>query len=223
VTKFAGVFGLPPDPSPVFAKLDFGGLFALPVPTLLIVLFSFFIVAFFDTAGTLMGIAHQAGMLDKDGKLPRLGKALIADSSAMTLGAVFGTSTTTSYIESAAGIKAGGRTGMTASVVGILFLLALFFAPLASAIPPYATAPAILFVACMMASPLAEIDWKDPTEYAPAVVTALGMPLTYSIATGIGLGLITFIAVKALSGRFSHLSPAILLIGAVFVLHFALG
>jgi AGZA family xanthine/uracil permease-like MFS transporter len=93
---------------------------------------------------------------------------------------------------------------MTASVVGILFLLALFFAPLASAIPPYATAPAILFVACMMASPLAEIDWKDPTEYAPAVVTALGMPLTYSIATGIGLGLITFIAVKALSGRFSH-------------------
>ena len=103
------------------------------------------------------------------------------------------------------------------------FLLALFFAPLASAIPPYATAPAILFVACMMASPLAEIDWQDPTEYAPAVVTALGMPLTYSIATGIGLGLIAYIAVKLLSGRLSQLSPAVLLIGAVFVLHFAVG
>jgi AGZA family xanthine/uracil permease-like MFS transporter len=167
--------------------------------------------------------AEGISMLDKDGKLPRLGRALIADRSAMTLGAVFGTSTTTSYIESAAGIKAGGRTGMTAAVVGVFFLLALFFAPLASAIPPYGTAPAILFVACMMASPLAEIDWKDPTEYAPAVVTALGMPLTYSIATGIGLGLITYIAVKALSGRFSHLSPAVLLIGAVFVPHFALG
>jgi adenine/guanine/hypoxanthine permease len=223
ITKFAGVFGLPPDPSPVFAKLDFGGLFKLSIPTLLIVLFSFFIVAFFDTAGTLVGVAHQAGMLDEDGKLPRLRRALMADSSAMALGAVFGTSTTTSYIESAAGIKAGGRTGMTAAVVGVFFLLALFFAPLASAIPPYATAPAILFVACMMASPLAEIDWQDPTEYAPAVVTALGMPLTYSIATGIGLGLIAYIAVKLLSGRLSQLSPAVLLIGAVFVLHFALG
>ncbi len=136
ITAFAGIFGLPPDPSPVFAKLDFGALFALPVPTLLIVLFSFFIVAFFDTAGTLVGVAHQAGMLDEGGKLPRLGRALIADSSAMALGAVFGTSTTTSYIESAAGIKAGGRTGMTAAVVGIFFLLALLFAPLASAIPP---------------------------------------------------------------------------------------
>jgi AGZA family xanthine/uracil permease-like MFS transporter len=223
VAKFSGVFGLPPDPSPVFAKLDFAGLFALPVATLLIVLFSFFIVAFFDTAGTLVGIAHRAGMLDKDGRLPRLSRALLADSSAMSLGAVFGTSTTTSYIESAAGIKAGGRTGLTAAVVGVLFLLALFFAPLAQSIPPFATAPAILFVACMMAAPLAEIDWNDPTEYAPAVVTALGMPLTYSIATGIGLGLVTYIAVKLLSGRLGQLSPAILLIGAVFVLHFALG
>lgn len=223
ITKFAGVFGLPPDPSPVFAKLDFAGLFKLSVPTLLIVLFSFFIVAFFDTAGTLVGVAHQAGMLDKEGKLPRLGRALVADSSAMALGAVFGTSTTTSYIESAAGIKAGGRTGLVAAAVGALFLLALFFAPLAGAIPPYATAPAILFVACMMAAPLAAIEWKDPTEYAPAVVTALGMPLTYSIATGIGLGLITYIAVKLLSGRLAQLSPAVLLIGAVFVLHFALG
>src|SRR5262249_43881764 len=164
-----------------------------------------------------------AGMLDKEGKLPRLRRALLADSSAMAVGAVFGTSTTTSYIESAAGIKAGGRTGMTAAVVGILFLLALFFAPLTSAIPPCATPPALLLVACMMASPLAEIDWHDATEYAPAVVTAIGMPLTYSIATGIGLCLITYIAVKLLSGRFSQLSPAVLLIGAVFVLHFVVG
>lgn len=223
ITRFAGVFGAPPDPWPVFAKLDFAGLFALPAATLVIVLFSFFIVAFFDTAGTLVGVAHQAGLLDKDGRLPRLRRALVADSSAMALGAVFGTSTTTSYIESAAGIKAGGRTGLTAVVVGILFLLLLFFAPLAASIPPYATAPAILFVACMMAAPLAEIDWQDPTEYAPAVVTALGMPLTYSIATGIGLGLITYVAVKLLSGRFGQVSPAVVLIGAVFVLHFALG
>ncbi|MCW5774012.1 MAG: NCS2 family permease, partial [Rhodospirillaceae bacterium] len=221
LTHFAGVFGLPPDPSPVFAKLDFAGLFALPATTLVIVLFSFFIVAFFDTAGTLVSTAHQAGMLGPDGRLPRLRRALLADSSAMALGAVVGTSTTTAYIESAAGIKAGGRTGLTAAAVGVFFLLALVFAPLAGSIPPYATAPAILFVACMMAAPLAELDWTDPTEYAPAVVTVIGMPLTYSIATGIGLGIITYIFVKFLSGRFSQLNPAVLLIGAVFVLHFA--
>ncbi|MFL6947025.1 MAG: solute carrier family 23 protein, partial [Xanthobacteraceae bacterium] len=142
----------------------------------------------FDNAGTLIGVTHRAGLLDANGNLPRMKEALIADSFAAMFGSVIGTSTTTSYIESASGVAAGGRTGLTAVTVAVLFLLALFFAPLAGMIPAYASAAALLFVACVMARGLAEIDWEDLTEYAPAVVTAVTMPLTYSIATGIGLG-----------------------------------
>ena len=145
----------------------------------------------------------------------------MADSSASVLGAAIGTSTTTSYIESASGIKAGGRTGLTAVVVALLFLLTLFFAPLAGTVPAFATAPALLFVACLMTRGLAEIDWEDVTEYAPAVLTALSMPLTFSIAHGIGLGFIAYAAVKILTGRISDCSVAVLVIAAAFVLKFA--
>ena len=161
------------------------------------------------------------GMLDKDGRLPRLNRALIADSAATSVGAALGTSTTTSYIESAAGIKAGGRTGLTAVVVGVLFLLTLFFAPLAQSVPAFATAPALLFVACMMARGLTDVDWEDVTEYAPAVVTALAMPLTFSIAHGIGFGLITYAAIKLLSGRFGDIHPAVAILAVLFVIKFA--
>ncbi|MBT5415880.1 MAG: NCS2 family permease, partial [Rhodospirillaceae bacterium] len=161
--------------------------------------------------------------LDADGKLPRLRKALIADSTATMVGAALGTSPVTSYIESAAGVKAGGRTGLTAVVVGILFLLALLFAPIAGAIPAYATAPAILFVACIMARGMADVDWDETTDAVPAVVTALAMPFTFSIATGIGLGFITYVAVKVLSGRFSEVSPAMYVVAAIFVAYFWIG
>lgn len=215
------VIDMPPSIAPTLFALDFGGLFQLGAATLLIIVLSFLLVDLFDTAGTLIGVAHQANMLDENGNLPRLGPALIADSSATVVGALVGTSSTTSYIESASGVRAGGRTGLTAVSAACLFLLALFFAPVATSIPAFATAPAIVFVACMMARGLAEIDWDDVTEYAPGVVTALSMPLTFSIATGIGLGFISYVGIKVVCGRFSDISSAMWLIAAVFLVYFA--
>ena len=214
------VVAAPPSLAPTFLALDLGGLFEIGAATLLILVFSFLLVDLFDTAGTLIGLAHQANLLDEDGNLPRLGKALIADSSATVAGSLLGTSTTTSYIESAAGIKAGGRTGLTAVVAALLFVLCLLIAPLATSIPGYATAPAILFVACIMARAIAEIDWEDVTEYVPAVVTVLAMPLTFSIATGIGLGFITFAAVKLFSGRFREVRAGVWVVVAAFLIYF---
>jgi AGZA family xanthine/uracil permease-like MFS transporter len=216
-SEFQGVADLPPDPTTVLFQLDIAG--ALEVGLITIV-FTFLMVDLFDTAGTLIGVSHRAGLLDEQGRLPRIGRALLADSTATVFGAAVGTSTTTSYIESAAGIKAGGRTGLTAVTVGALFLLALFLAPLALSVPGYATAPALLYVACLMARGMAEMDWEDVTEYAPGVVTVLAMPLTYSIAHGIGLGFIVYAAGKILSGRFSQLHPVVLLIAALFVVKF---
>ena len=146
---------------------------------------------------------------------------MISDSFAAMFGSLLGTSTTTSYIESASGVSAGGRTGLTAVFVALLFLLALFFAPLAGMVPAYASAAALLFVATLMARGLAEIDWDDVTEYAPAVVTAVAMPLTYSIATGIGLGFLTYALVKIVSGRFTEASPAVIGLAVIFALKFA--
>ena len=215
--NFGGIASAPPSLAPTLLELDLASALELG---LISVVFAFLFVDLFDTSGTLIGVAHRAGLLDENGKLPRLRSALLADSLATVAGAALGTSTTTSYIESAAGIRAGGKTGLTAVVVAILFLGCLFFAPLAGSIPAYATAPALLFVACMMARGLSEIDWEDVTEYAPAVVTALAMPLTFSIATGIGMGIITYAAIKLLSGRMSDASPAILVLAVAFVLNF---
>lgn len=218
VSPFQGVIGTPPDPTPTLLQLDLAGAFQIG---LISVVFTFLFVDLFDTAGTLMGVAHRAGLLDAQGRLPRLRKALLADSTASVAGSLLGTSTTTSYIESAAGIKAGGRTGLTAVVVAILFLLCLFFAPLAQTIPNYATAPALLFVACLMARGLAEVNWEDATVYAPAVITALAMPFTFSIADGIGIGFIAFAGIKILSGRWSECPAAVLVIAGLFALKFA--
>jgi adenine/guanine/hypoxanthine permease len=176
----------------------------------------------FDNAGTLIGVAHRAGLLDADGNLPRMKQALLADSFAAMFGAVIGTSTTTSYIESAAGVSAGGRTGLTAVFVALFFLLALFFAPLAGMIPAYASAAALLYVACVMTRGLAEIEWEDITEYAPAVVAAVTMPLTYSIATGIGLGFITYASAKLIAGKFDEAKPAVVILAVIFAIKFAL-
>jgi len=217
LVDYKGLVSMPPSIAPTFMQLDIAG--ALNVGMVSIV-FAFLFVDLFDTSGTLIGAAHRGGLLDKDGKLPRLGRALMSDSVATMSGAALGTSTTTSYIESTAGIAAGGRTGLTAVVVAALFLACLLLSPIASIIPAYATAPALLYVAVLMTSGLKLIDWEDITEAAPAVVTALMMPLTFSIANGIAMGFITYAVVKALSGRWSDLNLSIIAIAAVFVLKF---
>jgi adenine/guanine/hypoxanthine permease len=219
LAQFTGIVDVPPSLAPTFLQLDFSRIAEL---TFIIVVFSFLMVDVFDNAGTLIGVAHRAGFLDKDGNLPRMKQALIADSFAAMFGALIGTSTTTSYIESAAGVSAGGRTGLTAVFVALFFLLALFFAPLAGMIPAYASAAALLYVACVMTRGLAEIDWTDITEYAPAVIAAVMMPLTYSIMTGIGLGFITYAVAKLLAGKFAEAKPAVVILAVIFAIKFAL-
>jgi len=197
ISEFVGVASMPPSASALL-ELDIVGALELSMITVILTLL---IVDIFDTAGTLVGVANQANMLDDKGRLPRLNKALLADSSATTAGALLGTSPTTSYIESAAGVQAGGRTGLTAVTTAILFLACLFFEPLARSIPSFATGAALLFVACLMIRSIARLDWDDITETAPAVIAMLGMPLSYSIADGIGLGFIAYFAIKLLAGR----------------------
>jgi adenine/guanine/hypoxanthine permease len=217
LAKFSGIISVPPSIAPTFLQLDFSRIGEL---TFLIVVFSILFVDVFDNAGTLIGVTHRTGLM-KNGKLARMKEALISDSFAAMFGALIGTSTTTSYIESAAGVSAGGRTGLTAAFVGVFFLLALFFAPLAGMIPAYASAAALLYVACVMARGLAEIDWEDITEYAPAVVTAITMPLTYSIATGIGLGFITYALAKLIGGKIRDAAPAVIVLAILFAVKFA--
>ena len=217
VTPFRGVVDLPPSIAPTLFVLDIGA--ALDI-ALFGVIFAFLFTDLFDTAGTLIGVAHQADLLDAEGRLPRVRKALVADSTATTLGALLGTSPVTSYIESAAGVKAGGRTGLTAVTVSVLFLATLFLSPLADTIPAYATAAVLLFVTCLMARSIADIDWSDVTEYAPAVVLAVTIPLSFSIADGIAAGFITYAAIKLLSGRAREAQPAVLILAAVFVARF---
>ena len=209
-----GVFSAPPSLMPTLLELDIAG--ALDIG-LISVIFAFLFVDLFDTSGTLIGVAQKAKLVDETGKMPKLGRALLADSTATMAGAAMGTSTTTSYIESAAGISAGGRTGLTACVVAALFLACLFISPLAGAVPAYATAPALFFVAVLMAGGLTQVHWDDITDAAPVVVTALAMPLTFSIANGIAFGFITWCAVKLLAGRYKDLNPALLVLGGLFI------
>ncbi len=218
-TPFGGVTSMPPSLAPTFLQLDIKG--ALDIG-LVSVIFAFLFVDLFDNSGTLIAVAKKAGLMRKDGHLPKMGRALIADSTAALGGSLLGTSTTTSYIESAAGVSAGGRTGLTAIVVAVLFLFALFFAPLAGSVPAFATAPALLFVAVLMASGMAEIEWSDITVAAPVVVTALAMPLTYSIATGIAFGFITWVAAKTLAGRFRELNGMLVALAIFCVIKLAL-
>lgn len=213
------IVSLPPDPSPTLLAMDLKGAFSVGLIT---VVFAFFFVDLFDTAGTLIGVSHRAGLLDKDGKLPRLKRALFADAAATTVGAALGTSTVTSYIESAAGTNVGGRSGLTAVTVAVLFLACLFFAPLAANIPAYATAPALLYIACLMARGLTEVDWEDVTDYAPAVMTAIAMPLTYSIAHGIAIGFITYTGIKILAGRWRDVGPVVAVLAGLFLLKFVM-
>jgi adenine/guanine/hypoxanthine permease len=220
LARYSGIVSMPPSLQPTLFQLDFS---RIAEGSFLIVIFSFLFVDVFDNAGTLIGVTHRAGLTDADGNLPRMKQALIADSFAAMFGALIGTSTTTSYIESAAGVSAGGRTGLTALFVAVLFVAALFFAPLAGMVPAYASSAALLYVACVMVRGLAEINWDDITEAAPAVVAAVTMPLTYSIATGIGLGFITYALAKLISGKFADAKPAVLVLAAIFAVKFWIG
>jgi len=220
LTQFTGVFSLPPAIGPVFLQVDIAGALGLGV---LGIVFTFFLVDLLDNTGTLIATTHRAGLMRPDGTVPGLGRALTADSGGAIIGATLGTSTTVSFIESAAGIQAGGRTGLTAVTAALLFLAVLFLAPLATAIPAFATAPALVFVACLMAQALRGIDWEEATEYVPAVITTLAMPFTFSIASGIGLGFITYAALKLAAGRAAEVSGAVWLIAGLCVVKFAIG
>ena len=220
LTHLHGVVSMPPSLMPTFFKLDIAGALKLGVP---VVVLTFFLVDVLDNAGTLIAVTHRAGLMRPDGTVPRLREALLADSGGAIMGALLGTSTTTSYIESAAGIQAGGRTGLTSVTVSVLFLATLFFAPVATAIPSYATAPALVFVACLMAAALQNLRWDDASDYVPAVVVAISVPFTFSIATGIGLGFIAYVAVKLIAGRWREITGAVWVIAALSALRFAVG
>ncbi len=206
-----------PHPSATWLKLDLRGALQLG---LLEIVFIFLFVDLFDNVGTLLGVCEQGGFV-KDGKIPRVGRALISDAVGTIFGALTGTSTVTSYIESAAGVAAGARTGLSNVVVAALFLLAAFFAPLAAAVPCYATAPALIVVGALMTESIGRVKWTDFTDAIPAFVTLLATPLTFSIATGLSLGLISYTLVKVAAGKFREVSPVIWILTALFILRYA--
>ncbi|BFM35751.1 NCS2 family permease [Acinetobacter towneri] len=218
LSEFKGVVGEIPSIAPTFMQMDFEGLFTA---SLIGVIFVFFLVDLFDSTGTLVGVSHRAGLL-QDGKLPRLKKALFADSSAIVAGAALGTSSTTPYIESSAGVAAGGRTGLTAVIVGLLFIACLFLAPLAQSVPGFATAPALLFVGVLMIQGIVHIDWDDITEAVPAFLTVVFMPFTYSIADGIAMGFISYALIKLLTGKAKSVPYMVWIIAALWALKFAM-
>ena len=211
------VVSLPPSIEPIFFKFDFSQIFTIDM---LIVLFTFLFVDMFDTVGTLVGVSSKSGMLDKDGNVPRVKQALFADSIGTFVGAILGTSTVTTYVESAAGVAEGGKTGMTALTVAGMFALALFFAPLFMIIPAAATAPALIIVGLFMISPILKIDLTDFTEAIPAFFTIIMMPLTYSIAEGIVFGMLSFVLLKLLTGRYKELKPIMVIIAVLFIIKF---
>jgi adenine/guanine/hypoxanthine permease len=218
--SYQGLVAMPPSVMPTLMKMDLSSVLEL---SMLSVIFAFLFVDLFDTSGTLVAVAQRGGLLDEKGRLPRVKRALTADSLATIAGATLGTSTTTSYIESTAGVSAGGRTGLTAVVVGLLFLAALFISPLAGMVPTYATAGVLFYVAILMMSGLVHVDWDDLTEAAPVVVVCLLMPLTFSIANAIGFGFISYVAIKSMTGKFSDLNWGILFVAALFVAKFIYG
>lgn len=218
----------PPSLSPTFWSFDFKGLLNLKdganmftaIISVLTVVLSFTLVDLFDTIGTLVGTGNKAGMLDKNGKLPRINKALLCDSIATTAGAALGTSTVVTYVESASGVMEGGKTGLTSVVTSVLFILALFFAPVAGLVPTEATAPALIIVGVLMMGALRQIDFDDFTEALPAFMTVVMMPFTYSIANGIASGLIIYPIIKLVTGKGKSIHPLIYILALLFILRF---
>jgi AGZA family xanthine/uracil permease-like MFS transporter len=218
ISQFGGIISTPPSIAPTFMQLDILGALHLGLAHVILVLV---LVEIFDATGTLIGVAKRASLMP-EGKPNRLGRALMADSTAIVAGSMLGTSSTTAYVESASGVQAGGRTGLTAAVVAALFLAALFLAPLASAVPVYATAPALLYVACLMMRELLDVGWEEITDAAPAALTALMMPFTYSIANGLAFGFISYAVLKTLTGRYREVHPATWLVAALFIIRFVM-
>lgn len=215
--EFHGVISSPPSLAPTFMQMDIMGALQMGFIQVILV---FVLVEVFDATGTLMGVAKRAGLVAEN-RPNRLGRALFADSTAIVAGSMLGTSSTTAFVESASGVQAGGRTGMTALVIGVLFLAALFFSPLASSVPAYATAPALLYVAGLMMRELIDIDWNDVSEATPAALTTLVMPFTYSIANGLAFGFISYVVLKALTGKFKAIHAATWLVAILFVIRYA--
>jgi len=217
-----GILNLPASLAPTFLKLDLGYFWANFLSALPVVLAILF-VDLFDNMGTLIGVSKRAGLLDKDGNLPKIGRAFMADAGAAMFGSTLGTSTVTSYIESAAGVEAGGRTGLTVIATAICFMLALFLTPLILIIPAVATSPALVIVGAFMMQGLAELDLKDFEKTAPAFVTILTMPLAFSISEGIAFGLLTYVGLKVGIGKFKEVSPVTYVLAVLFLLHFLVG
>jgi len=211
------IISIPPSIAPTFLQFDFSNIFSLDM---LIVLFTFLFIDFFDTAGTLIGVSTKAGFIDENGNLPDVKKALFADAAGTTIGAMLGTSTVTTYVESAAGVAAGGRTGLTAFSTAIVFAIALFMAPLFTIVPSVATAPALVLVGLFMMSPIKNIDLTDYTEAIPAFITIIIMPLAYSISEGIAFGMITYVILKVLVRRGKEVSILAYIIAALFILKY---
>lgn len=217
LSTFKGIVGTPPDISPVFLQLDIRGALDIGIFG---IIFAFLFVDLFDTTGTLVGIAKQGGFIKEDNEFPRVNRALTVDSIGTVAGSMLGTSTVTTYIESASGIAAGGKTGLTAVVTGILFLLSMFISPLAESIPVFATAPALIIVGVLMLKSVTTIDWNDFTESLPAFIVIVSMPFTYSIATGISLGFIFYPIIKLLAGRHKEVSIPVWILAILFILRF---
>jgi len=218
ITTLPSSFELtPPSLSPIFMKFEWTQIFTLDM---LVVVFTFLFVDMFDTVGTLIGVSSKANMLDKEGRVPRVKQALMADAVGTTVGAILGTSTVTTYVESAAGVSEGGRTGLTSLTVAGLMLLALFLSPVFLMIPGAATAPALILVGAMMMTPVKNINFDDFTESIPAFLTIVMMPLTYSISEGILFGVISFVLLKILTGKFKDISIVTLVLAVLFILKF---
>ena len=217
LVKFKGIISLPPDPLPVFLKLDIIGAFDVAMISVII---SFLFVNFFDTTGTLLGVANRAKLVKKTGEIQNLDKAIKADSTSSILGSFFGCAPVTSYVESSAGIEIGGRTGLTAVVTGFAFLLSIFLSPLSEMVPPYATAGVLIYVAIIMLSDVERLDWSDSTEILPALIIIIMIPLTFSIANGIALGFITYTLIKLTSNRHKEISPSAWFLTLIFLAKF---
>lgn len=217
ITQFNGFASLPPSIAPIFFQFDFSQALSFDM---LIVVFTFLFVDIFDTLGTLVGVSSKAKMLDKDGKIPNAKKAFMADAIGTTFGAILGTSTVTTYVESAAGVSEGGRTGLTSLITALCFVAALFFAPIFIAIPGAATAPALILVGLFMLSPIKDLDLADYSESIPAFICILAMPLTYSIAEGITLGMLSYVLINMLSGNFKKLTIPMYILAVLFVLKY---
>ena len=219
-TRFTGVVALPPSLAPTFMQLDFAAALSL---SMLPVILSLLFLDLFDTSGTLVAVSHKAGLMQKNGTVPDLNKAMIADSSATIAGALFGTSTTTSYVESTSGVAAGGLTGLMAVVTGLLFLAALWFSPLAAMVPSYATAGALLYVATLMLSSLKHVEWDDVIHAVPVCVVLIMMPLTFSISDGIGMGFISYAVLCLVTGKLQQTTLSVWVLALIFLAKFIWG